>query len=60
MRKHKLTSENSIFKLYHGHKKIFSKTASEIFFFGLSTIQKNKMNFQDYPLGKISLIYISS
>ena len=59
MRKHKLTSENYIFKLYHGHKKIFSETASEIFF-GLSTIQKNKMNFQDYPLGKISLIYISS
>ena len=40
--------------------KKFSVKLLQKFFFGLSTIQKNKMNFQDYPLGKISLIYISS
>lgn len=31
-----------------------------VFFLSPSTIQRNKMNFQEYPLGKGSLIYISS
>lgn len=45
----KILLSNSIMDI---NKEKFSVKLLQECFFGLSTIQKNKMNFQDYPLGK--------